>query len=424
MQTRDTLIDWLTADTDALRADWSRSVERHRHRLAALQEDNSVFERAHGLLLALAELVERPVSSNADERFKSILEDLKRLQTRAQLSPTELLVLLVTIRDAVAQTGRPAGSPARTGPTPETRELCDLLNRLGLVFLEPASGSLDADARQTESNIEYALRYERARQMAITDSLTGLSNFGYFRDRLAEERRRAERYQRLLSLIIFDLDHFKSYNDAFGHPAGNAVLQTVASILRHEARETDLVARYGGEELVIVLPETNRRTAWEVAERVRTRVREHSFGASDRQRVTLSAGVATFPVDANHDEQLIDRADASLYQAKAQGRDRVVAYQPSHRVRLSYWAEPWVERVALVGNFNNWDESADLMTRSDDGSFEFSIALTPGDYRYKFVLNGSVWTPDPANRDTQPDNMGGVNSVLSVTEAHLSTSHA
>ena len=297
----------------------------------------------------------------------------------------------------------------------EVSRVSNLLNRLGLMFFE---GSLRQEtARPKPEVFEYALLYEWARQMAITDSLTGLHNFGYFTDRLREERARAERYQHLLSLIIFDLDHFKQYNDRNGHPRGNDVLRNVANVLSMEARETDLVARYGGEEFVVLLPETSRKVAWDVAERIRSRVRATSLFNMESQplgRITLSAGVATFPVDATNEDELVSRADASLYQAKSQGRDRVVAHEPPDKVLISYRPEPWVTSVALVGSFNNWDKDADAMTRAEDGSFEFIMSLNPGVYRYKFVLNGTVWTADPAHEDTQPDNMGGANSLLRV----------
>ena len=354
-----------------------------------------------------------------------MLRELKRLQTEQQLSSPEVVLLLFTLQGALKKIlrRRPEDAGPLTGvDSSDAEQLGSLLTRLGLVFLEISARTDDDLELPADSNVEYALRYERAHQMAITDSLTGLHNFGYFRDRLAEERRRAERYQRLLSLIIFDLDHFKRYNDTHGHPAGNEVLREVASILRHEARETDLVARYGGEEMVIVLPETNRKTAWDVAERIRQRVSEHAFETSRSlkpEHVTLSAGVATFPVDATHEEELISRADASLYAAKSSGRNRVVAYEPPHKVSIVYYPEAWVHRVALVGSFNNWDKDADPMLRRPDGVFEFIISLNPGDYRYKFVLNGSVWIADPRNHHTQPDNMGGVNSLLRVTAADI-----
>jgi len=432
MHSSDPLFSWLSANSRALHQSWSATVGLQLERMQKLPEQVGVFERAHELLLTLGDLVKPPSQSGSGEdRSKTVLRDLKRLQSEAQLSTAEVVLLLFTMRDAVRATAELqtpiSTSSIRAEPPVDVDQLCRLLTRLGLVFLEVATGGpIDEVGPAADSNVEYALRYERARLMAITDSLTGLHNFGYFKDRLTEERRRAERYQRLLSLIIFDLDHFKRYNDTHGHPAGNDVLRQVATILQQEARETDLVARYGGEELVIVLPETNRKTSWEVAERIRSRVSATRFtppGKGEPERVTLSAGVATFPVDAIHEDELIERADRSLYVAKAAGRDRVIAYEPPHKVTIAYRPDTWVESVALVGSFNNWDKDADPMTRRADGVFEFVIALNPGSYRYKFVLNGSAWIPDPSNNHTQPDDMGGVNSVLRVAERDV-TAHA
>lgn len=426
MHPTDPLQSWLSANARALHQSWSATVGLQLDRMQKLPDQVGVFERAHQLLLTLGDLV-KPASptGGGDDRSKTVLRELKRLQSEEQLSTAEVVLLLFTMRDAVRATAEmqtPISTRSLVAEPPvNVDQLCRLLTRLGLVFLEVATGGPidEVGGPSADSNVEYALRYERARLMAITDSLTGLHNFGYFKDRLAEERRRAERYQRLLSLIIFDLDHFKRYNDNHGHPAGNEVLRQVATILQQEARETDLVARYGGEELVIVLPETNRKTSWEVAERIRSRVSAATFippGKTTPERVTLSAGVATFPVDATHEDELIARADASLYVAKASGRDRVIAYEPSHKITIAYRPDTWVESVALVGSFNNWDKDADPMIRRPDGVFEFVISLNPGSYRYKFVLNGSAWIPDPSNNYTQPDDMGGVNSVLRVGE--------
>src|SRR5688572_24526477 len=322
MHSSDPLLSWLLANHRALHQSWSATVNLQLDHMQKLPDQVGVFERAHELLLTLGDLVKStPPSSGSEDRSKTVLRDLKRLQSEEQLSTAEVVLLLFTMRDAVRATAElqtPISTNSIRGEPPvDVDQLCRLLTRLGLVFLEVATdGPVDEVGPAADSNVEYALRYERARLMAITDSLTGLHNFGYFKDRLTEERRRAERYQRLLSLIIFDLDHFKRYNDTHGHPAGNEVLRQVATILQQEARETDLVARYGGEELVIVLPETNRKTGWEVAERIRSRVSDTAFtppGKLVPERVTLSAGVATFPVDAIHEDELIERADASLY---------------------------------------------------------------------------------------------------------------
>lgn len=420
------LVKLLVGHPEALKSRWEASVRELTGRVGPLFLQAGVFEEVQGLLLDLVALLERSgsVEQAVAAEFEPILEHLRTLQSRHQLNAADTVLLLFSMRDVLksavegpTDAGRPA--PGGSSHTHVVNQVGMLLNRLGLVSFETAMRSAsDGGAQQDVLAIEYALLYERTRQMAITDPLTGLHNFGYFRDRLKEERVRAERYQRLLSLVIFDLDHFKRYNDRNGHPAGNDVLRRVSAILKEECRETDLVARYGGEEMVLLMPETSRRTAREVAERIRSRIAAESFAHAESQpggQVTVSAGVATFPVDASDEDQLVQNADKSLYEAKNQGRNRVVTYQPPHKVRLTFRPEPWVRDVALVGNFNNWDEGTDPMDRQADGSFQFVLSLNPGVYAYKFVLNGSVWVPDPNAPERQSDNMGGQNSILRVT---------
>jgi diguanylate cyclase (GGDEF)-like protein len=363
------------------------------------------------------------VEQAVDAEFNDILAHLKALQAGHQLSSTDMVFLLFSMRDAVREAVRevvdlgPEGQHEVSAHFQVVSQVSMLLNRLGLVFFEGDMRLREEGTAQDVLAIEYALLYERARQMAITDRLTGLYNFGYFHERLKEERLRAERYHRLLSLVILDIDHFKKYNDSNGHPAGNEVLKKIATILKQEAREVDIVARYGGEEMVIILPETSRKRGTDLAERVRQRVEETLFDRMQSQpkgKITLSAGVATFPVDASSEDELIKKADNSLYLAKSQGRNRVVAFEPSIKVTLIYKPYREVRRVALVGSFNNWDKDTDLMARQDDGSFRFIIALNPGLYHYKFVLNDEEWIADPNCPERVHDGLGGDNSVLRV----------
>ena len=126
--------------------------------------------------------------------------------------------------------------------------------------------------------------------LATTDGLTGLTNHRAFQERLVEEVRRSERYGTALSVVFLDVDHFKNYNDQYGHPEGDAVLRGVAGLLRETARETDLVARYGGEEFVIILPQTESGAAFGVAERIRASIETAPWPLYP---VTASFGVAT-----------------------------------------------------------------------------------------------------------------------------------
>lgn len=159
-------------------------------------------------------------------------------------------------------------------------------------------------------------------KLARIDSLTGLANRRYFMERLATEVEHARSRRRRLSLLMIDLDHFKRVNDQFGHAGGDAVLVSVADLLRSEVRAADLTARLGGEELVAYLLDTGLPAAHEAAERVRLGIAELRPLAPDH-RITASIGVAEL-IDEEDPEHLLKRADDLLYQAKTGGRNRVV----------------------------------------------------------------------------------------------------
>jgi len=168
---------------------------------------------------------------------------------------------------------------------------------------------------------------EELELLSTTDSLTGLSNHRSLMQRLDQEVARFRKDKRGFSVLVGDVDHFKQYNDAFGHPAGDEVLQTIAEIMRESTRKNDCCARYGGEEFVIVLPDTAAADALDTAEHIRARVAAKKFSG---RKMTLSIGVATFPEDADDAEAIIAVADEALYQAKREGRDRTVR---AHRLK-------------------------------------------------------------------------------------------
>ncbi len=156
--------------------------------------------------------------------------------------------------------------------------------------------------------------------LATTDGLTGLLNHRAFQERLAEEFGRADRHDAPLSLLLLDVDQFKQYNDAFGHPAGDDVLRRVADVLRRSVRDADQVARYGGEEFVVVLPQTDVAGARLIAERIRAAVATEPW---PRRLVTVSVGATSLGPDAPTPAAMIARADDALYRSKREGRDRV-----------------------------------------------------------------------------------------------------
>jgi diguanylate cyclase (GGDEF)-like protein len=176
---------------------------------------------------------------------------------------------------------------------------------------------------------EIELKNQELERLSISDGLTGLFNHRHIHALLNEEFERVLRTGDQLTVAMFDLDHFKAVNDTYGHQAGDRVLEQMADILRETAREIDRVGRYGGEEFMVLLPETTIADATVFVERVRREVARHPFdiGAAEPLSMTISAGVATYP-DARmtSPESLVRFADEALYAAKSSGRNRVVRY--------------------------------------------------------------------------------------------------
>jgi two-component system cell cycle response regulator len=193
-------------------------------------------------------------------------------------------------------------------------------------FAADLSNQLEVVALQVGESIGRARLFEQTERLATTDGLTGLLNHRTFQERTDAQLRQSERYGKRVSLLLCDIDHFKSVNDTYGHPMGDVVLKGVAALLASEARTTDVVARYGGEEFAVVMPETDALGAMVIAERIRERIGKRVFDTDQGQlRVTMSIGVATYPDDAAKKADLIERADACLYHAKRHGRNQCVA---------------------------------------------------------------------------------------------------
>jgi diguanylate cyclase (GGDEF)-like protein len=160
--------------------------------------------------------------------------------------------------------------------------------------------------------------------MAVTDSLTGLYVRRYFMVKLQEEIHRAERYNKRLSVIMADLDRFKKINDTYGHDAGDRALKTISTFLQKNIRDVDAIARYGGEEFVMLIPDADKEAAFCLAERLREGLAKVKL--EDLAPVTISLGIATYPSDGTDLEELIKRADAAMYEAKQQGRNKAVKF--------------------------------------------------------------------------------------------------
>ena len=183
-------------------------------------------------------------------------------------------------------------------------------------------------AVQTGVAIDNAAIFSHAERLATTDGLTGLLNFRTFHHQFALEIKRAQRYKQKLSVVMIDIDDFKSVNDTYGHLLGNVVLSEFANILRGSVREVDIIARYGGEEFVAVLPETPGQGADIVAERLRSMVSGCAFPGPGNKtlRLSVSIGVAEFTDRIRTPEDLLDEADKALLAAKQRGKDQVVRY--------------------------------------------------------------------------------------------------
>ena len=203
-----------------------------------------------------------------------------------------------------------AMSIARRGG-PFTIEQCDLLAYL---------------TTQTAVSLENADLHRRVQRQAITDELTGLSNVRHFHDLLDQEIERAQRFNNHIGLVMVDIDNFKRVNDTYGHPQGDLVLKEIARVLREQSRDIDYPARYGGEEMAVILPQTDIGGAAMLAERMREAIEELTVRRLDGQgelKMTASFGVAALPGSATDKRYLIAVADEALYHAKRTGKNRV-----------------------------------------------------------------------------------------------------
>jgi diguanylate cyclase (GGDEF)-like protein len=180
-------------------------------------------------------------------------------------------------------------------------------------------------AAQAAVSIENVGLHERVQRQAVTDALTGLYNHRRFREAIESEAERARRFGQEMGLVMLDIDNFKQVNDSYGHQQGDRVLAEVARVVKERTREIDSPARYGGEELAVVLPQTDLEGAFNLAERIRIGIEELELPLPDgtgRLRVTASLGVASLPTLARDSRELLAKADAALYRAKREGKNR------------------------------------------------------------------------------------------------------
>jgi diguanylate cyclase (GGDEF)-like protein len=183
-------------------------------------------------------------------------------------------------------------------------------------------------ASSAAMGLENARLHKQLEDQSTTDELTGTYNYRAFTERLAEEQRRARRYDQPLSLIMVDLDNFKVCNDSYGHQAGNLVLKGISRVVRGIVRDTDMVCRYGGDEFIVILPQTVPADAAEIGERIRTEVGRTVFseeGLLPSLRVTVSIGISTYPDNGGTADHIVELVDKALYRAKSAGKNAVCA---------------------------------------------------------------------------------------------------
>jgi len=246
-------------------------------------------------------------------------------------------------------------------------------------------------------------------KLSTTDALTGLFNRRHLYEKLRAMVSEASAEKSKFCVLMTDLDGFKKFNDTQGHQAGDLILQEFAHTLRGNFRSTDFIARYGGDEMVCILPATDKLTAKEIAKKVCEKVKNEFSEIG----IALSVGIAEFPLDAEDDERIISQADAAMYRAKAFGGNTASYF---HSVELIYQQnDPQPADIACVGDFNRWNSKKGKMGLDvQSHKWKTSLNLLAGKYKYKFLIDGSRWIAGPENVECGDDGFGGKCSILTV----------
>ncbi|MFA5859832.1 MAG: diguanylate cyclase [Elusimicrobiota bacterium] len=260
--------------------------------------------------------------------------------------------------------------------------------------------------------------YSKTVKLATTDTLTGLYNRHYFlgqMEGLENEYRKlaAQAVVKKFCVMLMDMDNFKKYNDTEGHPAGDIVLHELASVLTSVFRKDETLCRWGGDEFIVLLPDTDKHAAKVLAEELRQKVvREFKD-----YNITLSIGLAEFLVDAGDSDSLVERADELLYRVKEFGGNKVAAATVAEFVFLpeAYKFTEKIYKAAVTGDFNAWDKRRNVLKYDEIRKvWNGTVVLKPGNYRYKFVVNDSKWFADTGNNNQTDDGFGGQCSVITI----------
>jgi len=193
-------------------------------------------------------------------------------------------------------------------------------------FVDQDEQFLAVLGRSAAMALENSILHRRTEELTIIDDLTGVYNYRYFAAKIEEEKRRASRYNQPLALIMIDIDWFKRFNDNYGHEVGNQVLIGLSSVIKSCVRDVDILCRYGGEEFIIILPQTMEREAMRIAERIRSEVESAEFGGGGgipALKLTVSVGITSFPENRRAEDEIINAVDQALYRAKGSGKNTV-----------------------------------------------------------------------------------------------------
>ena len=199
-----------------------------------------------------------------------------------------------------------------------------------LLFSFFISAYLTKNLGKNEKVLQELLK--KTRELSVTDGLTGLYNQSHFFKLLDLELKKSEKHRLVFSLIMFDVDNFKNYNDNNGHIRGSEALNKIGTLMRKVFRLSDMLAKYGGDEFVVILPQTDKVGAFLAADRLRETVEQESFVGREKQPqgcITLSIGVASYPTHGSTAEEILDRADKALYFAKESGKNKTILYSES-----------------------------------------------------------------------------------------------
>ena len=267
-------------------------------------------------------------------------------------------------------------------------------------FLLNTHKSLGQKLRRESENLAREARF---------DGLTGLVDKKYFEQKSRELINKCRSTGQPAALIIYDIDHFKNYNDTFGHPRGDEVLKKLAKITEKETRGEDLAGRIGGEEFGLLLPRSDTITALRVAQRLQKKIKKTDFEGEEKQprgELTISQGIAEMPAHSDNFERLYTLADRATYQAKRLGRNQIVKTVLEDFFLVEGQNNKY-SSVAVVGDFNSWQRPGEALPRVSPSRWEAELPLPEGEQRYGFYLDNKKIIPDPA-QGTEVEGPRGV----------------